>query len=175
MLKKTLAERSVFHYSKRMKYEQGSVFPDSERERDLFEALVAEIEAYREAQIKGEKEDAEGMLEDGLIEKEESEQLIARAEALRSRPVGELVNKMLNNLWCHLPGGMYRDGIYAIEEARPIHEAIDIFIQENGFEELAERIVRRDETLDAKQKEDFLTKLYLNLRDRGFDRDDLRR
>jgi hypothetical protein len=158
-----------------MKYEHDPVFPDSESEEDLPEDLAAEIEAYREAQIKGRTDEARAMLEERLIDEKDCEGLVARAEALRSKAPREMVKNLLNNFWAHLPGGMYRDGIYAIEEARPIHEAIDIFIQENGFEELAERIVRRDETLDAKQKEDFLTKLYLNLRDRGFDRDRLRR
>lgn len=131
-------------------------------------ALSKAVAEYRAAIVTRGREEAQRMLKAKTIDEPFFQHLMEVAESIERKSNSELLPDMLNNLWCHLPGGMYRDDGQTPSGDNDLHAAVDTFIHWGGYQDVAGQIVRRDPEIDQRAAQEFLSKLYLELWGNGF-------
>ena len=143
--------------------------------------LTKELETYRKHMIQSRLQDREELQELGDTDFREFD---AITEEYGMMSPETLFDKLINNFWCRLPGGFYRDmfknkmkdGV-AINEttqrnSRSIDD-LDVIIEREGLYDIAQRITAKDPQLNTEEKRTVLQILYCEMRKLGYSRKEL--
>lgn len=160
--------------------EKSNVMEETIRDR-----MNREFEDAVKQNLEGTKQEYNELVNMGIMKQEKADAAVKKKEEEFERmDFAAKISFVLNNFYCWWPGGLYRtvkitelEGVEEksekLKQNKKIATDVDDAIQEAGYKNIAEKIARRDKDVDNESRLNALITVYLIMRDKGYQREEL--